>query len=134
MFQRKIKVRKKILLASIGIFAFISFSLQAKGPDLEQKINTLNNASIQSLGISLNALAYLVDASPYSYMPLWHLEKSGEIQYIRELETAGYVKVTIVQGLPDGTSQSEKQVNIRPLHLGVEAQRCLLALKHNKVN
>ena len=51
------------------------------------------------------------------------------MNYIKELEKAGYVKVTIIKGLPDGQMQNQKQVNITPLLTGVEIKRCMLALK-----
>lgn len=113
--------------------ALLCMPLLASGSDLEEKINSLNEASIKSVGVSLNALAFLVNASPNSYMPLWYLEKSGDMNYIRELEKAGYVKVNILNGLPDGQMPGEKQVNIVPLQLGREVQRCMTALKHNKL-
>ncbi|MCW9058474.1 MAG: hypothetical protein OQL11_06360 [Gammaproteobacteria bacterium] len=118
-------------IASIMLSLLFSASVVASDSSLEEKIQSLNDASIKSVGISLNALAYLVSASPNSYMPLWHLEQSGEIAYIKELEKAGYVKVNITEGLPDGQMRGEKQVNIVPLHSGLEVQRCMLALKHN---
>lgn len=112
-----------------------SFSTVAEDASIEGKINKINASSLAELGISLNALAYLMNASPHSFMPMWHLEENGDIEYIRELEKSGYVKVTILQGLPDGTEKDEKQVNIRPLKTGIEVQNCLIALrKHNNSN
>lgn len=126
-------MRRKI--AAFLLTTMISFSAMAEDASIEAKISKLNSSSVTELGISLNALAYLMNASPYSFMPMWHLEKSGDIQYIRELEKAGYVKVTIMQGLPDGTQKDEKQVSIRPLKTGIEVQNCLIALrKHNNAN
>lgn len=122
---------RRIILITL---ASISFSglLYAQEPALKDKIQKLNEATIKSIGVSLNALAYLIDASPYSYIPLWHLEESGDIEHIHELEKAGYVKVTIRKGLPDGQMPNEEQVNITPLVLGKKLQRCMTALKHNK--
>lgn len=116
-----------------AIFAIlISSALMASDADLENKINALNEASMNSIGISLNALAYLVKASPNNYMPLWHLEESGDIKHIKELEKAGYVDVKIINGLPNGQILDEKHVNVIPLHIGREVQRCMLAIEHNK--
>jgi hypothetical protein len=126
-------MRRKI--AVVLFTTMISFFALADNASIEGKINKLNASSLTELGISLNALAYLMTASPNSFMPMWHLEESGEIEYIRELEKAGYVKVNIFHGLPDGTQKDEKQVNILPLKTGIEVQNCLLALrKHNNAN
>lgn len=119
-------------LASVMLSILLPASVLASDGSLEEKIRSLNEASIESVGISLNALSYLVSASADSYMPLWHLEQSGDIDYIKELERAGYVKVNIVEGLPDGQVRGEKQVNIVPLNSGREVQRCMMAFKHNK--
>ncbi len=111
------------------IFTLLALnSVYAGSPDFEAKIDKLNSASIESLGISLRALSYLAEASPYSYMPLSHLEKSGKIDYIIELEKAGYVEVSKRVGLPDGQEQSETFVNVRPLKTGEEIQRCIQKL------
>jgi hypothetical protein len=106
----------------------------AGDPVIEAKIEKLNAAAIELLGISLNALSYLVEASPYAYMPLSYLEKSGKIDYIKELEEAGYVQISKRIGLPDGQEQSETFINVRPLKTGEEIQRCIQALKHNKAS
>lgn len=121
---------KRYLLALILVFSHISGSY-AGDPVIEEKINILNAASIKSLGISLNALSYLVNSSPYGYMPLSLLEESGRIEFINELEQAGYVVVTTRIGLPDGQEPLETFINIRPLKTGKEIQRCLQALRHN---
>jgi len=122
----------QIKILSFVIMSLIVTPAYSAEPTIEAKINTLNTATVNSLGISLTALSYLMQASANSYMPLWHLKESGGMKNIRELEQAGYVKVTIVKGLPDGQMQNEEQVNITPLHTGVEVQRCMVALKHNK--
>ena len=122
----------QIKILSFVIMSLIVTPAYSAEPTIEAKINTLNTATVNSLGISLTALSYLMQASANSYMPLWHLKESGDMKNIRELEQAGYVKVTIVKGLPDGQMQNEEQVNITPLHTGVEVQRCMVALKHNK--
>lgn len=119
-------------IASSLLALLLTAPVMAADRALEDKINALNEASLESVGISLNALAYLVNASPDTYMPLWHLEQTGDIEYLKELERAGYVEVNIMGGLPDGQMRGERQVNVVPLHWGREIQRCMLALKHNK--
>lgn len=117
------------LLLMLCLFSTSGYSAEAT---VEDKINTLNEATVNSLGISLPALSYLMKASPSSYIPLWHLNESGDMDYIRELEKAGYVKVIISKGLPDGQMGNEKQVNVTPLEVGIEIQQYMMALKHNK--
>ncbi len=111
---------------------FTSFSFASELP-VQEKINQLNQTTIESIGISLNALSYLVGATPNSYIPLWHLKESGDIDYVQELEKAGYVRVEIIDELPGAETQEQmkKQVKIIPLQSGVEIQRCMIALKHN---
>ena len=100
---------------------------------IQEKINQLNQATIASIGVSLNALSYLIDASEYSYMPLRYLQKSGDIEYVKELEKAGYVRMVIHDELPyaDTEEKRQKQVQIIPLYTGVEIQQGMLALKNN---
>ena len=99
--------------------------------EIEKKVAALNAQSIKSLGVSLNALRYLVDANPNNFLLFSHLEQSGEIAFIRELETKGYVKTQTVKSLPDGTQMNETFLRIIPLGSGEEVQRCMVALKHN---
>jgi hypothetical protein len=121
----------KIVFGFYLLIIISSFSY-AGDPAVEAKIEALNQASIESLGISLNALSYLVDASPYNYMPLSYLEKSGKISFIKELEDSGYIEISERIGLPDGQEISETFINVSPLKTGKEIQRCIQALKHNK--
>lgn len=92
--------------------------------ELQRKINTINLQSEKLLGISLTALLYLNDASPNSYFLLDHLEKSGKINDIKELESKGYVRLETVDQLPDGQSV-EKQLRIIPTALGYQIQTCM---------
>lgn len=121
---------KQIIISLLCLM--FTAQISASNNNLEEKINSLNEASMESIGISLNALAYLANASSDSYMPLWYLEKNGDMAYIQELEEAGYIKVNILGGLPDGKMSGEKQVNIVPLQLGREVKRYMLELKHNE--
>jgi hypothetical protein len=119
----------KTRMLSLILILIVASPAMSAEQSIEDKINALNTNTVNSLGISLTALSYLMKASPNSYIPLWHLKETGDISYIRELEKAGYVKVTIIKGLPDGQMQNQEQVNITPLHTGVEIKRCMLALK-----
>ncbi len=119
-------------LLPLLILCLISTSGYSAETTIEDKINTLNEAIENSLGISLPALSYLMQASSNSYIPLWHLNESGNMDLVRELEEAGYVKVTIMKGLPDGQMGGEQHVNVAPLNSGIQLQRYMKGLKHNK--
>jgi hypothetical protein len=110
----------------------MSASAAAADPkEIESKVAQLNAHSVELLGVSLNALRYLVGAEPNSYLHLGHLEQSGEINFIRELEGKGYVKTQAVQALPDGTQRNERFLRVIPVGDGAELQRCIIALQHN---
>jgi hypothetical protein len=118
-------------LLVVVLMAFSANALAADPKEIEQKVSELNAQSVKLLGVSLNALRYLVSAEPNSYLLLWHLERTGEINYIRELEAKGHVKTQTVQALPDGTQRNEKFLRVIPMGAGIELQRCVLALQHN---
>lgn len=113
------------------IFAFPSIAAADSATNIERKVGELNKQSIKLLGVSLNAVRYLVGASSDSYLLLSYLERSGEINYIRELEAKGYVKIQVIQGLPDGTQKNVKHLRVIPIGDGVELQRCVEGLQHN---
>lgn len=106
------------------VFTILAFSSAFAGePTIEDKIDKLNAASIESFGVSLPALSYLAQVSPDGYMPLRYLEDSGKIDLINELEKAGYVKVSKRDGLPNGAQTSETFLNIRPVKTGKKIQK-----------
>ena len=121
----------RTLLFSLMLTCCSSNAFAANTKDIEAKVEELNTQSIKLLGVSLNAVRYLVGASPDSYLLLSSLERSGEIAYIRELEVKGYVKLQVVQGLPDAMQRNEKFLRVIPIGEGEELQRCVVALKHN---
>jgi hypothetical protein len=124
-------VRVRTVFIAVLIAGFSASAFAADPKEIEQKVSELNAQSVKLLGVSLNARRYLVSAEPNSYLLLWHLEQTGEINYIRELEAKGYVKTQTVQALPDGTQRNEKFLRVIPVGAGVELQRCVLALQHN---
>lgn len=117
-------ILKVIILASI-----FSSTVLAKGSNIEYKVKHLNKISIDTLGVSLNALNYLLDASKSTYVPLPIFEKTGKIKFIHELESAGYLEVIKRKGLPDGTEQADMFLNIIPFGKGIEIRKALLSLK-----
>lgn len=111
------------------IFAFGAHATDPK--EIESKVAELNGQSIKILGVSLNALRYLVGASADGYLLLSELERTNEVNYVRELEAKGYVKVQTLRGLPDGTQKNTKFLRVIPIGEGKEMQRCIITLKHN---
>ena len=121
----------RILRFAVVFALAIGPAVAADRTEIEQKVAELNRQSIKLLGVSLNALDYLVSASPNSYLLLSHLERSGDINYIRELEAKGYVRTQVVQALPDGTQSNETFLRVIPVGQGIELQRCVVALGHH---
>ncbi len=120
------------LLIALYFVAGVSTTAEAADPkEIELKVAQLNSQSVKLLGVSLNAVRYLVNADANSYLHLGHLESSGEINFIRELESKGYVKTQVVQALPDGTLKTERFLRVIPIGDGEELQRCIIALQHN---
>jgi hypothetical protein len=125
-------LRTALLAAFITVVSTVAIAADPK--EIEHKVTQLNEESIKLLGVSLNALRYLVDADGNSYLLLWHLERSGEITFIRELEAKGYVTVQTVQGLPDGAEKNERFLRVVPIGDGAELQRCIIALQHKSAS
>ena len=123
-------IRKLVFLGMVSLFCSSAYSADPT-KEIEKKVAALNTQAFKLLGISLNALGYLVDADPNHYLLLSHLEQSGEIKFIRELERKGYVKTQKVKALPDGTQSNDEFLRVIPIGQGVELQRCVVALKHN---
>jgi len=111
----------------------IATCLNATADDalLEEKINKVNSVSLETLGVSLTALAFLVKASPDTFLTIEYMDQE-DINAIKSLESAGYITTEKVQGLPDGTHKKLQYLRVIPSYRGYEAQRCLIALEHNK--
>lgn len=114
------------LLMSVGVS---TGAWAAESTEIERKVAELNTQSVELLGVSLNAVRYLVGADANSYLHLGHLEQSGEINFVRELEAKGYVKTQSVQALPDGTQKTERFLRVIPVGDGIELRRCVIALQ-----
>lgn len=124
-------MRLRAVLLAVLITGVSTGVVAADSKEIERKVAQLNGQSVKLLGVSLNALRYLVGADPNSYLHLGHLERSGDINFIRELQAKGYVKTQTVQALPDGTQQNETFLRVVPVGDGAELQRCIIALQHN---
>jgi hypothetical protein len=120
----------RILLLGVMLAAFTCGAHAADPKEIESKVAELNRQAIKILGVSLNAIRFLVDASPYRYLLLAELERTGDVNYVRELEIKGYVRVETAQGLPNGTEKNTKFMRVIPIGEGKEMQRCIVALKN----
>lgn len=121
-----------LITSRIFILIFIiSFPVLAIDSDTNTKVEQLNRESMNTLGVSLRALAYLVKASKASYMPLNILEKFGGINFIYELKSKGYIRIDKFKGLPDGTEKDKVFINIVPIGKGIEIQSSFLNLRNN---
>lgn len=111
----------------------VPFVARAVDPvEVERKVAELDAHSKKLFGVSLNSLRYLIDANPNHFFPMWHLEKTGDIVHIRELESKGYISTQVRTGLPDGGEPNVKFLRIIPMGAGLEVQRCVLALNGKK--
>lgn len=124
---------KKIMKAMISVLiASLACTTYAADPkEIEKKVDALNAQSLKSLGVSLNALRYLVSANANHYLLLSHLEQSDDIKFIRELESKRYVRTQTMRGLPDGTQRNGTFIRVVPVGDRIELQRCMIALQHN---
>jgi len=91
----------------------------ADNEEILASITTLNEASIEWLGISLDALSYLLQSGDGSYVPKDYVESANRIPLIRELEGAGFVTVEERVGLPDGQEPNETFIRLRPTKQGL---------------
>jgi hypothetical protein len=124
-----VKIQPLVCAALISV---LSPSVPAGDPkEVERKVVQLNAQSVKLLGVSLNALRYLASADGNSYLHLGHLEQSGEMKFIRELETKGYVNTQVIQALPDGTQRNETFLRVIPIGDGLAVQRSIIRLQHN---
>lgn len=121
---------KKILIGFL-LTLIISVS-HAIDTELVDKISTLDAASKEWLGVSLAAIVLLSNTGPYSYVPLSHLEETGKIQLVRELELAGYIAIHNSVGLPDGQEPDETFLNLKPTEKGLEVITAIKVHGYNK--
>jgi hypothetical protein len=126
-------MKLRIFVAAALAMCLTSTTFAADPQEIERKVNELNSNSMKLLGVSLNALHYLARAKPGDLLLLSHLERSGEINAIRELEGKQYVTSRVVEFSPDGR-QKDKFLSITPIGAGTELQRCVLALQHNSAS
>jgi hypothetical protein len=102
---------RQALFLSIALLV-ASTSLQAAESEFALQAKAVNRAAIENLGVSVNALALLLQTTDGSFMPKWSMESDGSWKLTQELKTAGLVDVRLVQGLPNGTLADQEFVNL----------------------
>ena len=105
------------------IIGISSHSVQAK--NIDDKAKKMNELSMKSYGISINALSYLRNTSINSYIPILAINYNNNISIIYELEDAGFIKIESDYGLPDSTEDRNIFVNIIPTKSGIEVKNSL---------
>jgi len=85
---------------------------------IELRARALEQQSQKSLGISILQLALLFEAGKNNYFPKWSLEKSGSWALLQDLDSKGFVNVTAVNKLPDGSVPGEALISYVPTAKG----------------
>jgi len=116
---------------SIVIAVSIACSSSAVCADIAQRVIELNQRSIESIGVSLGALSYLSGVKPGELSHLEYLEKTGDIAYVKELESAGYVQVDYHHGFPDGAGGTATYISVELLKSGLDIRAALQGSKHS---
>lgn len=124
-------VMKRVIPVILALMCSVVSAEEAS--EIKRKVGELNLQSMKLLGVSINAVRYLVDASPSDYLLLSSLETSGEINYVRELEAMGYVKTQVIEAKMSEREGRQRYLRILPLESGEDIQRCMLALEHNNL-
>jgi hypothetical protein len=102
----------------------ICISHSAVSDDILDRTHAINQKSLELLGVDLMALSYLMKANLNSYLPLETYKKRGEYKYFEQLEENGYIRIEIVDDLPDGSGQGQ-QIRLLPLMKGLEVQTAI---------
>jgi len=112
----------KRLLLAISLLLISTTTFANELAEVEGKIRQLNDDSLSSLGITVNALSLLLVTHPQSYLPAKHIVSRTRIS-IHELEDKGYITVLEVMGLPDGYQPQEKFLRLIPTDKGKVIQQ-----------
>jgi hypothetical protein len=92
---------------------------------LTDKARALNAQVRADFGVSLGALPLLLDASPNGFFPVEMLESAGKWGGYKELEKAGYIRIELMTGLPDGTNSEMQFARFLVTPRGEELQAAL---------
>jgi len=117
---------KRTLAALLAITLCTCSSLAvAASQDLAREAAALNQRSKAQLGVSIHALALLFNAQRGAYMLKYALVREGYWPVVQELQQAGLAKVTIVNGLPNGTEKSYQFVTLELTDKGQQIRNAL---------
>jgi hypothetical protein len=97
-----------LLLASMVSLTLICDASAADAPDfanLEASARVLDMSAHERLGIGIRAVSLLIKASSTGYMPVWSLEKTGDLALIEDLAAKGYVTISRSTGFPDHSNE-----------------------------
>jgi len=133
MAHKRLETMYRLLIVVFLSISSISLCVSAsEKEDTIDAVTVLNEASIEFLGVSLDALTFLSQSNYKAYIPKSHLESSKKISLVNQLEKAGYIKIEEIIGLPDGQEPNEKFIRIIPTEKGATVIVSIQAVGHNK--
>jgi len=110
---------KALCVIGLLLLSAAASAAEPSRPNPATAAKTLDSQSKSSLGISLRALAFLFDADPGTYLLKEALQFDGTLYNVKELERAGYAKVSTIK-----TADGEF-VQIVPTDKGEAVRRAL---------
>ena len=96
--------------------------------DIASKVKALDSQVQASFGVSLAALPMIADATSGGYFPVDMLESAGKWGGFKELEKAGYLRIEVMSGLPDGTNSGVRFARFVLTPRGEELRAALLGV------
>jgi hypothetical protein len=121
----------RVILGLLALFSATTVMADTDA-ELRSKVQQLNKHSTELLGISIHAVKYLLEIEEPSFVPLSYLKEQGQFKYLKELEAAGYARIVISNGLPDGRFKDKEFVTVMPAELGLKLARQLANVQHNQ--
>lgn len=88
---------KALCVTTVLLISTAASASEPCQPDVTQAAKALDAQSKSSLGVSLRALTFLFDADPGTFLLKEALQLEGTLYYVKELERAGYAKVSTVK-------------------------------------
>ena len=98
--------------AWFAAFLFLAGAASAEDySNLTASTRSVDATSRESLGINIRAISLLLQASPRAFVPIWALEKKGDLDVLKDLAAKGFVTLTQRRGLPDGSDSDTVYMN-----------------------
>ena len=94
---------KKIILCA---FLLCTSAVASNDLSLNEKLSELDKKSKEVLGVSIQAVRFLLDHTPCSLSHSDILKENASLQYIIELEEAGLITTKVISHTPDGYDES----------------------------